>query len=149
MWTVVHGDGYCSSGDRSALLWLEGVLSKNYELKTQKVGHLPGMPHEGQILSRVVRAKSAGFELEADPQHAEFIVERLNLKAGKRVVTAGKDHQDEDDDHANEVLDPTEATAFRGMAARCNYLSVDRPDILFPVKELCRSMSAPTSRSLA
>ena len=49
VWTLVHGDGYCSSGDESALLWLEGVLSKKYELKTPKVGHHPGMLREGQI----------------------------------------------------------------------------------------------------
>ena len=28
--------------------------------------------------------------------------------------------------------------------ARANYLALDRPDICFPVKELCRRMSAPT-----
>ena len=148
MWTLVHGDDYCSAGDGSALLWLEGVFSKKYELKTQKVGHLPGMVREGQILNRIVRATSAGFELEADPRHAELIVEQLNFTAAKCVVTPGTDDQDEDDEQANEFLDPTEAKAFRGMAARCNYLSVDRPDILFPVKEFRGEMSVPKSRSM-
>ena len=65
VWTLVHGDDYCSSGDESALLWLEEVLFKKYALKTHKVGHLPGMSREGQMLNRSVRATSAGFELEA------------------------------------------------------------------------------------
>ena len=71
-----------------------------------------------------------------------MIVEQLNLTTAEGVVTPGTDDQDEDDEQANELLDPTEATAFRGMAARCNYLSVDRPDIQLPVKEMCREMSA-------
>ena len=79
------------------MLWLEGVLSKKYELKAQKVGHLPGMPREGQISNMIVHATSAGFELAADPRHAEFIVEQLNLTAAKGVVTPRTDDQDEDD----------------------------------------------------
>ena len=35
-------------------------------------------------------------------------------------------------------------TLYRSGAARCNYLSVDRPDIPFETKELCRKMSCPT-----
>ena len=37
-----------------------------------------------------------------------------------------------------------QATQYRAMVARCNYLSQDRSDIQFAVKELCRSMSRPT-----
>lgn len=36
------------------------------------------------------------------------------------------------------VLDDDEATAFRALAARANYLSLDRPDVSFSTKELCR-----------
>ena len=32
------------------------------------------------------------------------------------------------------------------MAARANFLASDRPDTAFAVKELCRGMSAPTTR---
>ena len=63
------------------MLWLEGVLSKKYELKTQKVGQLPGISREGQIQDRIVRATPAGFELEADPRRAELIIEQLDLTA--------------------------------------------------------------------
>ena len=36
-----------------------------------------------------------------------------------------------------------EAALFRATAARANYLALDRPDISFATKELCRRMSAP------
>ena len=38
-------------------------------------------------------------------------------------------------------------TAFRGAAARGNYLSSDRIDTQFSCKEVCRHMSSPTDLS--
>ena len=35
-------------------------------------------------------------------------------------------------------LNPREATSFRALSARCNYLAQDRPDIADSAKELCR-----------
>lgn len=42
------------------------------------------------------------------------------------------------------MLEGDAITPFRSGVARCNYLSVDRPDMPFEPKELCRSMSKPT-----
>ena len=36
-----------------------------------------------------------------------------------------------------------EATRFRAVAARANYLAADRPDIQYAVKEICRTMAKP------
>ena len=36
---------------------------------------------------------------------------------------------------------------YRALAARCNYLSQDRPDITFSSKELCREFSIPNLNS--
>ena len=41
-----------------------------------------------------------------------------------------------------------DVSMFRGVAARSNYLGMDRPDIMYTAKEICREMSAPTTRSL-
>ena len=40
-----------------------------------------------------------------------------------------------------------EATRFRGMVARANYLAQDRIDLQFSAKEICRFMSSPTETS--
>ena len=40
-------------------------------------------------------------------------------------------------------LTGSEATRFRAVAARANYLSADRPDIPYSVKEVCRRMAKP------
>ena len=41
-------------------------------------------------------------------------------------------------------LPPGEASQYRALAARANYLALDRPDIQYAVKEIARRMSQPT-----
>ncbi len=38
---------------------------------------------------------------------------------------------------------------FRSLAARANYMAMDRADIAFAAKELCRRMKAPTAIDLS
>ena len=40
-------------------------------------------------------------------------------------------------------LSQEDATTYRALVARANYLAQDRADICFPVKELCKKMSKP------
>ena len=42
-----------------------------------------------------------------------------------------------------------QASRYSALAARCNYLAPDCPDIAFSVKELARHMSCPTMGELA
>ena len=39
------------------------------------------------------------------------------------------------------------STRYRAIAAICNYLSIDRPDLQCAVKELCREMAKATEQS--
>ena len=41
------------------------------------------------------------------------------------------------------LLEDTEASMFRAIVARCNFISPDRPDIAYAVKELARHKSNP------
>ena len=59
----------------------------------------------------------------------------------RHIAGHGAPRQEEE----NEVeLGPDEATNYRSIAARANYLSADRPDIMYAVKELCRGMATPS-----
>jgi hypothetical protein len=42
-----------------------------------------------------------------------------------------------------EDLGKEEATVFRGLAARMNFLSLDCPDLQFPVKQCSKEMAQP------
>ena len=46
-------------------------------------------------------------------------------------------------------LSPEDATTFRALSARANYLSQDRADIGFSTKELCREFAVPNRHSQA
>ena len=54
----------------------------------------------------------------------------------------------ETDDDNDVDIEGADITRFRGVAARCNYLAFDRPDIQYATKEVCREMSKPTTGSL-
>ena len=48
----------------------------------------------------------------------------------------------EEEEKSDELLGQ-EATRFRAVAARSNYLAADRPDIQYAAKEVCRRMAKP------
>ena len=76
---------------------------------------------------------------EADQRHAEIIVGKLGLKDKRSVITPGvKVENQKDEEGDNEAMCSGEATEYRRLAARANYLSVDRLDITYSVKELSR-----------
>ena len=146
IWTLVHGDDYFSAGPESSLDWMQQILAKKYEIKTQRIGDgklKDGTMKvkEGQVLNRVVRRTADGWELEADLRHAELIIKQLGLEDANAVSTPGLANlgpRAEDDDSVDELLAPAEASLYRAIVARCNYLQPDRPDVQFAVKEACR-----------
>jgi len=82
-------------------------------------------------------------EYEPDQRHAEIIVASMNLSNANGVTTPGS-HSSEVYVGDEEHLRGHEATLFRALAARANYLGQDRPDIQFAAKEIARKMSSPT-----
>ena len=48
----------------------------------------------------------------------------------------------------NQCLSEKDTTLYRAVAARANYLTTDRADISYAVKEACRRMGTPTYRDL-
>ena len=57
--------------------------------------------------------------------------------------------ESEEDEEGEEDPEGEEATAFRALAARVNFLAQDCPDIQFSAKEVCRDMAVPKVRSWA
>ena len=51
-------------------------------------------------------------------------------------------------DDFDEDFNAADARLYRGVAARLNYVSPDRPDIGYAVKEAAHSMSAPKASDL-
>jgi hypothetical protein len=140
----VHGDDFTTSGPKEELDWFEQELTKVYECTVgSRVGPGPEDAKEATVLNRVVRWTESGVEIEADPRQCEKLLRECGLEGAKSTATPGLRQTKE------QVLDDKELaakmhTAFRGSAARANYLSMDRPDLQFGAKECCRWMSRPT-----
>ena len=145
----VHGDDFTSTGPKDELDWLEGQLESRYELrKGPRLG--PGVDDakELTVLNRVLRYTPQGFEYEADPRQAEKLLEGLRLDDGCNSVAQPGSKPLLEQLEKDVPLADGSHTEFRGLAARANYLSADRIDLIFSAKEICRFMSCPTEVSM-
>ena len=146
---TVHGDDFTSVGSKPDLDWFENAMRQNYELTAQpRMGPGPEDSKEGLILNRVVRYTEDGLEYEADPRQAEKLILECGLAGGNTAATPGvrlSFSETEEDKPLRAGL----RTAFRGSAARGNYLAADRIDVQFAAKEVCRWMAHPTEQSWA
>ena len=139
--SFVHGDDFVVSGPESHLLELKRAIGQKYKAKVRAVlGPNENDDKSVIILGRVVEWKSHGVDLEADPRHAELILKEMGMDNCMGSDVVGRAGRAEEDDVE---LDPAEATKFRSIAARCNFLAADRIDLQFACKEVCRRMSTP------
>ena len=143
--TYVHGDDFVSIGMEQQVEWMKKQLERKYQVKTQMSG--PGKHHQQElmILIRIVQWDGArGPVYEADPRHVEFIIQQFQLEHAKGVSTPGTKEEGRTQGDAEEELEERDATKYRAVVARCNYLAPDRPDIAYAVKELAGRMPKPT-----
>jgi hypothetical protein len=156
---LVHGDDYAIVGEDAELNWIESEIRKEFEIKTTRFG--PGSHRRGRqaapvgpvgeksevsILGRILEWRDEGITFEADPRHAEIIIRELGLAEGKPVTTPGVKAPVDTEEEEGEELQNAEATKYRSIAARVNYLALDRGDLTYAAKEGSRKMSKPHER---
>ncbi len=78
---------------------------------------------------------------QGDGKHA---VTTLKFEGGFDDAEAAWERHGAAQGAAEELLSPSEARAFRGLAARLNYLAQDRPDVQYAAKEVSRRMARPS-----
>ena len=139
---MVHGDDYVSVGDRENLQWLSAELKKRFECKSQMLGPEgeAGSQQQIRILNRTVAWRDWGLEYIPDEKHAQALISGAGMSSANTVKTPeeSNDHEPE-----GELLDSAQATKYRSLAARANYLAHDRADIQHATQELSKGMSAP------
>ena len=146
---VVHGDDFVFVGCDADLAWIEQEMAKSFLTKVVgKLGGDAGDLKEIRVLNRVLRWTPEGITYEADPRHAEILA-RDWAPGGPAVKTAGVKPSASDAPAEEEPLSAHEVTHFRSGAARANYLAMDRADLSFATKELCRRMSGPKRSDFA
>ncbi len=142
----VHGDDFTAAGSKRDLDWYEAAMKEHYELNLQpRLG--PGDDaKEAVILNRIIRWTEEGVEMEADPRQAGKLIGECGMEGVNSVATPGVRMSFAEAENDKPLADHLH-TAFRGAAARANYLAADRLDCQFATKEVCRWMAKPTNSS--
>ena len=91
------------------------------------------------------RADAAAAEERSKRQEEEDIHRRVMEVRAERARLQGRG---EGVATSSEPLGAEAASLYRAGAARANYLALDRADLTFAAKELCRRMSSPTTADL-
>ena len=139
-----HGDDFMAAGEGEDLRWLATEMSGWFEIKVRAVmGPEEKDDKEVVILGRCVRWKEWGIEFEADPKHRQIVMKHFGLGEGSAAGRVNGDRERREEEEDGEEMEKSEATEFRGLAARLNYLSQDAPDVQFAAKEVAREMARP------
>lgn len=142
----IHGDDLTILGEEEDVLWIETQLKKRWTM-TRKALLGPEPHHDKAVhdLNRVITWTEEGIELEPDQRHIDLTVAETGMDKCRSTRTPGtKERTDEPGDDI--PLPGGEATAFRGITMRANYLAQDRAEIKFAAKECAREMKEPKRR---
>ena len=115
-------------------------------MKSTIVGPGADLEKEVVILNRKITWGEKGIMWEADPRHAEKIISELSLNNAsgvggpciEEIKGLGEERK------KSWSLKDQDATKYRSLVARGNYLSADRADIQYAIRSLSKGMSEPT-----
>jgi len=126
------------------ILWELNTISIDSRIKFKKVygidfearlGPDDGDTEVARLLNRIIEWKHDGICMEADPRHAEIIVKHLQSKdcapstaTNERINPKVSIYED------LKELSKEGASDYRAVAARGNYLSIDRSDIRYIIR---------------
>jgi hypothetical protein len=145
---VVHGDDFTFLGRDGDLRKIEKTMRSWWDLKLRGIlGSGDSDDKELTLLNRTLRWHGDSLEYEADPRHAREIIEQLGLQEGSNGIEAPSKKVTAAELREAVELDPSSATRYRALAAKANYLAMDRADVQYATKEVSRDMSAPSSVS--
>ena len=144
---MVHGDDFFAGGKIENLRWMREQIEAKYEIKSEIISGMEGYAKEMNVLNRSIRWTENGIEYEPDKRHATEIIRGLGLENARAIGTPAEPNVNVDENDA--ALEGSQATAYRSIAARCNYLALDRGDIQFATKQCCKAMAKPTKSAWA
>lgn len=139
---LVRGGDFTVSGPESQWQWIAEVFKQKYLTEARGVRGPDAHDQKAiTILNRIVEWKDDAMYLEADLEHVLMIIKELGLeKANESDVTGRKG---DDATLSEKILGGNDITSYRSIAARLNFLAVDRTDIQFAATEICMCMSGP------
>ena len=146
---MIYGDDAHVLADDDGQALVEKMMKARYAVKIRaRLGFEEKDDKECTLRNRKVRINVLEdcTELEADPRHAQEIIKQMSLEGGKSVTTPIQKEGKETAKLDLPVLDKERCKIFRSACMKACYLSFDRYDIQYTVKECAREMHMPTER---
>ena len=145
---MVHGDDISMEGRRNDVEAIVKFMKGKYEIKSTIIGMQKDLAKEVKILNRTVGICSRGYYLQADRRHGDILVKDLGLEKSNPCATPeaeesrlkAKDEEEEIDKDSQKAED---IRRFRGLSARLNYLSLDRPSLKRASARVASGMANP------
>ena len=106
-----------------------------------------GTVQEMRHLNRLITWDREGITWEADPRHADLIIQQLGITSGAVTTPLEKEKMgaaDIDDDETQ--LPPEDRQQYQSLTMRAGYLAQDRTDLQRGVRELAKGMQKPCDR---
>ena len=167
---LVHGDDFFIVGRREGRKHALSLLRSAYELsKVVTLGPESSQSRTASFLGRTQTLRQWGIVYEPDQQHVSRALKALGLTDAKGVATPGTDDvggpkasqiselrrtakwhdPPEEVREEDDLLTGEELKLFQSVAARFNFLAVDRPDLLYSVKRVdAKKMASPRTQDL-
>lgn len=141
---IIHGDDFTILGSEEQLNWFREHMQGKFLMKVKaRLGPNTADDKEVRILNRVITWTDQGILYEADQRHTDLILKDLGLQPGSKGLSTPGERIKVGEPGDEEELGDKEATMHRAITANALYLSQDRADIQYAVKELSRRMSKP------
>ena len=96
-------------------------------------------------MNRTIRWTDIWIEYEPDQRHADIIIKEMGMEGSKPSASPGAAETPEEAKvmAASPETASSDATAYRGLAARIKFLEQDIPILQFAAKKLSEKMSRP------
>lgn len=132
---VIHGDDFTILGSEVELDWFRDRIVEKFEVRSRaRLGPEDNDDKAVRLLNRVIEWTPEGIRYESDQRHTELIMRDLGLKGSSNAVVTPGGRKTEDS--LNRKLSRKDELTYRANVAWANYMSQDRSDIQYQVKEL-------------
>ena len=101
----IHGGDFATVGRGGDLKRMKADIETTYELKMQVLGQDNDDLQQARVLNRTRTWTKGGTSYEADPRHAEIVIDELGLKDAKGVATPGAKREGTTKDNHEDKLD--------------------------------------------
>ena len=124
-------------------------MKAKYEIKTEHSGPGDHQKQEIRVLNQTIRWTATGIEYEPDQRHAAIIIKEMGMENAKPSTSPGSAETPDEAKlmAASPEISASDATAYRGLAARFKFLAQDSSILQVTANKYrrrCRSLETRT-----